>query len=265
MEWTALVQFLVAFFLFFFFLLNFSCYVVRNRTVFCLYAANKQTTKKADISTKKKIKRHTFYSQDHRDNEAAHPKQVIHCHKPGACNMKKGVQTGRPSDGPETQTQRAAAAAELFLLMSSAGIGVGGARREGSGGDTGCLRAPIKRTNPQYKTMQAGAVITPPGWWMSRRFTVSFSLCDFTDSELRSRGASPRRRLSRGPGERGGEVPESRRVKSSTAQRDPRSGSLSSSARMVLLCEGCASEWQQRPKEGEGGREEGGAAAARQT
>lgn len=91
---------------------------------------------------------------------------------------------------------------------------------------------------------------------MSRRFTVSFSLCDFTDSELRSRGASPRRGLARGREQGGaGEVPESRWVKSCSAQRDPRSGTLSSSVRMVLLCEGCASEWQQRPKEGEGGKE----------
>ena len=42
--------------------------------------------------------RRTFYSQHHGDDEAAHPQQVIHRHKPGVCNMKKGVDW-TPSDG----------------------------------------------------------------------------------------------------------------------------------------------------------------------
>lgn len=39
----------------------------------------------------KEIKRRTFYSQHRGDNEAAHPQQVIHCHKTGFCNMNKGM------------------------------------------------------------------------------------------------------------------------------------------------------------------------------
>ncbi len=88
-------------------------------TFCCIHTAHCSST--GHKSSLRNIKARTFYSQHHGDNEAAHPQQVIHCHKTGFCNMNKGVQTG-PFGWMETQTQ--SAAAELFvpplpILMSS--------------------------------------------------------------------------------------------------------------------------------------------------
>lgn len=57
----------------------------------------------------------TFHSQRRGDNEAAHPQQVIHCHKTGFWNMNKGVYAG-PLGWMEAQTQ--SAAAELFVPLT---------------------------------------------------------------------------------------------------------------------------------------------------
>lgn len=145
--------------------------------------------------------RRTFYSQHHGDEEAAHPQQVIHRHKPGVCNMKKGVDWTH-SDGwmdrrMETHTRSAAAelCVPLRALMPSAVM-------------RGSLCAPFPPAhNPQEepsapspapaapsRCIQSGPVIRelrPPPLHTLSPASLSFSLAHFTDTQPPSRGASP--------------------------------------------------------------------------
>lgn len=56
-----------------------------------LFIQRHKSSDEKGILKKKKKKGRTFYSQHRGDNEAAHPQQVIHCHKTGFCNMNKGM------------------------------------------------------------------------------------------------------------------------------------------------------------------------------
>lgn len=119
--------------------------------------------------------KHTFYSQHHGQDQAAHPQQVIHCHKTGFCNMNKGAQTG-PVGWMETQTRSTAAerSVPLSVLMPSV------IRR--------ALAAPFYQ-HPQDNQVLLGFSFNQVPLVLLRPFSVSFSLSDFT--EPLSRCASP--------------------------------------------------------------------------
>lgn len=58
----------------------------------------------------------TFHCHDRGDQQAAHPQQVIHCHKPGVCNMNEGADRTCSDGWMEGRMESQA----RFVVMSSA-------------------------------------------------------------------------------------------------------------------------------------------------
>lgn len=125
----------------------------------------------------------TFHRQHRGDDEAAHPQQVIHCHKPGVCNMKEGLERGSVGGW----RLRHGAPQPSFVSLSS--------------WSRGALSTPKFSFKKKRRRRREKDFFFADGFRRVLLFrgsgakaallSVSFSLCHFSDTRARSKGASP--------------------------------------------------------------------------